>query len=207
MTRFISRREALGLAACASSVAVLAAYRRGELSLPSSGEGAAQASAVASDETAAASSVPAARRPRRLVIPTIDLAEPVRALGLTEDGEIEPPTGVVQWYTGSVAPGEVGIAVLAGHVSSPRPDVFQRLGGLGVDDHVRVTDASGEDLSFVVERTRRVDKQALTRDRSVWGEEDRRMLVLITCDDESGVSNGHYRGNTVVWAEMRETSR
>ncbi len=203
MTRLVSRREALGLGACASAVALLAAHRRGGPSLPSVEEEAAPArgSGSVGEASGQDASSPPSARPRGLVIPAIDLDEPVKALGLTEAGEIGPPSGDVQWYTGSVPPGETGIAVIAGHVSSPRPDVFRRLDELRVGDHVEVTDASGEELTFVVERTKDVDKQALTRDRSVWGEDSRRMLVLITCDDESGVSDGQYRGNTVVWTE------
>lgn len=139
------------------------------------------------------------RRPIRLALPAIGLDEPVRALGLAEGGDISPPSGVVQWYTGSVPPGATGIAVIAGHVSSPEPDVFHGLSGLSVGDRVRVTDTTGVHHGFVVERTARVGKQELTRDPSVWGRSERPVLVLITCDDDSAVERGHYSGNFVVW--------
>lgn len=197
MTRRVRRREALGLVACASTLTLLAVVRPGD-----QGDSITD---VRADGPAAVSrpgpvSVPAERLPVRVTAAAIGLDEPVRALGLSEAGDISPPVGVVQWYTGSVAPGERGVAVLAGHVSAPRPDVFRRLDELTVGARVRVDVGGGSLRTFVVERTARVDKQDLTRDRSVWGSSERRMLVLITCDDTSSVDRGSYRGNVVVWA-------
>lgn len=141
-------------------------------------------------------------QPTRLAIDAIDVDEPVQALGLTEAETIEPPPGVVQWYTGSVVPGQRGNSVIAGHVTSPDPDVFHHLAQLAPGDRVTVIDQADVRRSFDVETTERIDKLALTSDPRVWGETERRMLVLITCDKDSPVSGRHHRGNLVVWAVL-----
>lgn len=140
--------------------------------------------------------------PARLVIPAIRLDEPVVALGLNSEGQIVPPADTVQWYTGSPAPGDPGIAVIAGHVTNPDPDVFHRLPSLRVGDPVAVVDASGRRRTFRVYRTRQVDKKTLTTDPSVWGHTDQRVLALITCDPESSVQAQHLTGNFVAWAGL-----
>lgn len=211
MTGWVTRREAVGLTVGLSATALLAWWRPGDDQGATPGEvtGDPDRSAPtvlgqqrgADDEDAESpTGAPAAAHPTRLVIEAIDLDEPVRALGLTEAGEIAPPPGVVQWYTGSVAPGQQGNSVIAGHVTSPQPDVFHRLAELVTGARVAVTDRSGTRRIFEVEAMERIDKQVLTTDPRVWGETHRRMLVLITCDQDTPAINGHHSGNVVVWA-------
>ncbi|WP_431843348.1 class F sortase [Calidifontibacter indicus] len=177
-------------------------------SAASSSAGASGASGVSSapgssgSPRRASGSSDAGGAPARLVIPAIRLDEPVVALGLNSEGQIVPPADTVQWYTGSPAPGDPGVAVVAGHVTNPDPDVFHRLPSLRVGDPVAVVDASGRRRTFRVYRTRQVDKQTLTTDPSVWGHTDQRVLALITCDPESSVQAQHLTGNFVAWAGL-----
>lgn len=138
--------------------------------------------------------------PVQLRIPAIGLSQPIRPLGLSSRGQIVPPTGTVQWYDRSVAPGTPGMAVLAGHVTSPRPDVFYRLAELTTGDTVSVVDRAGIVRVFRVDRTARIDKQTLATDATVWGRFSDPRLVLITCDRDSDVVDRDYSGNFVAWA-------
>ncbi len=196
----VTRREVLALGASAACVGLLATWSPGA---DDERRAAAEIEKLAwpTPDPATRTAMADPRRPARLVISAIGLDEPVKALGLTTAGEIAPPPGVVQWFTGSVVPGAIGAAVLAAHVTSPEPDVFFRLGELAKGDTIEVTDADGVDRSFVVTRTAEVDKLDLTRDQSVWGKVAGPTLVLITCDTESGRRGAHLAGNVVVWAE------
>lgn len=143
----------------------------------------------------------AADQPTGLSMPTIGFDRPVEALGVNEDGEINPPRGVVQWYDKSVSPGRKGISVIAGHVFYRGPDVFSDLDKLSVGDVVSVKYGNGSSRKFRVYETESVDKRQLQTDARVWGEADKPILALITCDSGSRVVGSHHVDNLVVWAE------
>lgn len=139
-----------------------------------------------------------------LRIPGIGLDADLHAEGL-RDGRINPPAGTVMWFTGydRVAPGEVGTAVIAGHVvASGRADVFNRLSQVAVGDEVQVVGDDGVE-TFRVVRAGVVDKDELTVDQTVWGANSSvRRLAIITCDDAYGFrDDGHRVANYVVIAE------
>lgn len=192
----VTRREVLALAASAVCVGLVASWSPGD----EAAEKAAPPGTWSTPDPSASTEQADPRRPVRIRAADIDLDEPVEALGLTAAGEIAPPPGIVQWYTGSVVPGAAGASVIAGHVTSPKPDVFHRLGELSEGDVVEVVDADGADREFRVTRTAQIDKQALTHDQSVWGDVKDPTLVLITCDEDSPRKGRHLSGNVVVWA-------
>ena len=140
-----------------------------------------------------------------LVIPGIGLHKRLHAEGL-RGGKINPPAGTVMWFTGSnrVRPGQVGTAVIAGHVvSRGSGDAFARLADVGVGDRIRLTGTGGGVDTYRVVRAGVVDKDALTTDQAVWGSNSSvRRLAIITCDDARGFrSDGHRVANYVVIAE------
>ena len=65
-----------------------------------------------------------------------DVDVPVRAVGVTPDGQLEIPDETeVGWYRPGSSPGEAGATVLAGHVSWNRSDgPFLRLAELQAGD-------------------------------------------------------------------------
>lgn len=104
---------------------------------------------------------------------------------------------------GRVEPGEVGTAVVAGHVvSSGEDDVFAALPDVRVGQEVVITSGSVT-TTYVVKRAEVVTKAALTHDADVWGENSSgRRVVLIICDDELGFrKDGHRGANYVVVAD------
>ena len=157
-------------------------------------------SAPASSTSGRASSTPAL--PSRLSIPSISLDDPVVGLGLKSNGRLEPPAGKVQWYDATVVPGQVGISVIAGHVSWDGPDVFVRLKDVATGERYAITYADGHRENFEITRTETVAKTALQHRQDVWGKGGTdRVVVLVTCDDRSKLVGQHYENNFVVWSK------
>ncbi|WP_246632903.1 sortase domain-containing protein [Pseudonocardia nigra] len=105
--------------------------------------------------TAAPAPVLAHSAPVALHIPAIGVHTEVLPLGLRPDGTVEvPPLGAPQagWYENSPAPGELGPAVVLGHVDSARsgPGVFVDLPALLPGDVVTVARADGSTAAFRV---------------------------------------------------------
>ncbi|HUX71136.1 MAG TPA: class F sortase, partial [Cellulomonadaceae bacterium] len=87
------------------------------------------ASTVAPSPRASATSAAAhlsRSAPVRLQIPAIGVDSSLMALGLNSDGTMQvPPSGFpAGWYTGAPTPGEIGPAIIAGHVDWNGPAVF-----------------------------------------------------------------------------------
>ena len=85
-------------------------------------------------------------RPVYLSIPVIGVHTRLIRLGLTAQGTLQVPasTSVAGWYTGGPRPGQVGSAVIAGHIDSYLgPGVFFRLRLLRPGDRVYVRQAGG----------------------------------------------------------------
>lgn len=142
--------------------------------------------------------------PTRLTIPGIGVdSGDIVHLGLQDDGSIEVPKDAASpgWFAPGPAPGQLGPAVIAGHVDSKTgPGVFYRLGEVRRGDRVKVTREDGTVATFVVDRVATVEKDSFPT-RLVYGPTTRAELRLITCsgeyDDEAG-----YLSNTIVFAHL-----
>lgn len=144
--------------------------------------------------------------PAEIAISTAGISVPIDGRGLDEDGEIDPPQGEVMWFTGHdrVAPGQLGTAVVAGHVSYyGEPDVFADLASVHEGDRVTITYADGSTADFTIVSTHLVDKSELQQSDLVWGDQtDSRRLAIVTCDEALGFgTDGHRRANFVAIAE------
>jgi hypothetical protein len=90
--------------------------------------------------------------PVRLVIPTVGVATPLVRLGLEPDGAMQVPVdfATAGWFAGGPAPGQLGPAVIAGHVDSRTgPAVFYRLRDLRPGHTIMVERADGTDRGRV----------------------------------------------------------
>lgn len=145
---------------------------------------------------------PAGARPVGLWIPRIDVAAPMRGLGLQDDGSLEVPTAwdVAGWYEGAPRPGELGPGVIAGHVDSRTgPAVFHDLEEMARGDVVHVLYDEGSVVTFAALGSERVAKDAFPTAR-VYGNTDRPELRLITCGGDFDRSAGSYEDNVIVYA-------
>ncbi len=144
--------------------------------------------------------------PERLTIAAIGVDVDVMDLGLTPGGTLEVPPGAFPagWYDGSPTPGELGPAILAGHVSyDGTPGVFERLGEVAVGAEVAVLRQDGTTAIFTVTHTESYAKSAFPTS-TVYGDIDHPGLRLITCSGLDA-STGTYEDNTVVFAELSGT--
>ena len=140
--------------------------------------------------------------PVRLEIPAIGVSSSLVRLGLNADRTMQVPGDfqVAGWFTGAPQPGQLGPAVIAGHVDSRTgPAVFYRLRDLRPGDEVRVVRADHRVVRFRVDSLASYPKQALPDD-AVFGATTAPALRLITCAGTFDRSRHSYRDNLVVSA-------
>jgi hypothetical protein len=143
--------------------------------------------------------------PVAVTIPAIGVDSDLQRLGRDAQGAIEIPSAwsVAGWYAEGVRPGQVGPAVIIGHVDSTQgPAVFYRLRELGKGDEIKVTRADGSVATFVVDRLEQHAKTRFPTD-DVYLPTLEPTLRLVTCDGVFDRSTGHYRDNLVVFAALR----
>lgn len=139
--------------------------------------------------------------PSRLRVKAIGVDTALETLHLGADGELTPPRTNEQagWYADGTAPGDVGPAVLAGHVDSQQgPAVFFRLREIEAGDTIEVS-RGGRTVTFTVTSTAWYPKKAFPTDR-VYGPTPDRQLRLITCGGVFDRTLRSYRDNLVVYA-------
>jgi sortase (surface protein transpeptidase) len=140
--------------------------------------------------------------PLRLEIPAIGVSSPLVRLGFNPDGTMQVPGDfqVAGWFTGGPQPGQLGPAVIAGHVDSRTgPAVFYRLRDLRPGDQIRVVRADRLVVRFQVESLARYPKRSLP-DEAVYGATTAPALRLITCAGTFDRARHSYRDNLVVSA-------
>lgn len=169
---------------------------------PSSEPSGAGATTAPEDDEAPSNGVAPDADVAGVAMPKVDIDQDIKALGLSAAGEINPPPGTTMWYTDSAKPGEPGISVIAAHVLyNSQPDNFYNLVNSRAGDPVELTYSDGTVVEYKVTRTKASNKEDLQRDPEVWGDSDKPVLALITCDPASPVSGQHHEDNYVVFAE------
>ncbi len=146
--------------------------------------------------------------PVKLRIPAIGLVVSVSALGLNPNGTAQVPTDIQEpgWFHLGPSPGQVGSAVILGHVDSYQgPAVFFRLRYLRAGDHVEVTLADGVITRFVVTSVVMYSK-AHFPDQQVYGSHGYSALQLVTCGGSFDSQTGHYLSNVVVYSSLISTT-
>jgi hypothetical protein len=171
---------------------------------------------------ATASSAPTAIEapdPASITVPKIDAHSTLIPLGLDDTGALAvPPVEQpmqASWYAGmdpvfdgdEYDPGEVGPAVIAGHVDGVidgrkgQPGIFHRLSELVPGDEVLIERKDGVTLRFVVYAVERHAKDAFPSDR-VYAPTVEPELRLITCGGAFDRGSGHYVDNWVIFAKV-----
>ncbi|RZU30890.1 class F sortase [Blastococcus saxobsidens] len=142
--------------------------------------------------------------PVHLSIPAIGVDSGLMDLGLLDDGTLEvPPAGFpAGWYTGAPTPGELGPAIVAGHVDwEGAPGVFYELRSLVPGDEVVVTREDGRLAVFEVQRVEQFPKGEFPTEQ-VYGDLDHAGLRLITCGGSFDQAERSYEDNVVVFADL-----
>ncbi|MCF2529096.1 class F sortase [Yinghuangia soli] len=146
-----------------------------------------------------------AAQPVRVSVPAIGVDAPVIGLGLQGDGSVEVPSvadaAKAGWYRNGPTPGEIGPAVLIGHLDTSRgPAVFRKLPQLQPGTEVLVARADGSSARFRVRSLEQVPKSGFPTER-VYGDTDTAQLRLITCGGRIG-GDGHWTDNVIVYADL-----
>lgn len=145
--------------------------------------------------------------PVELRIPKLNLETEFEApLGLNEDRTIEVPETYtkVGWYENGATPGEIGPAVVLGHVDSfEGPAVFWPLGKLEEGDEIEVERADGTVAVFEVEYSERFDQDEFPTEL-VYGPTEKPTLRLVTCSGSFDKLAQKYSHNLVVFATLKE---
>lgn len=123
-------------------------------------------------------------------------------LGLEKDGSLETPPGPFPagWFTGAPTPGELGPAIIVGHVRYVRPGVFERLSDLRRGDPVEVSRKDGSTARFRVVKVQHFAKSGFPT-KKVYGNIDHPGLRLITCGGLDPDTN-RFAQNLVVFADL-----
>lgn len=169
--------------------------------------GSAPASAGSGTEGFQDPAAPAARSsatPVSVSIPAIGVQSDLEDLHRGSAGELDPPVDwdSAGWFSDGIVPGEVGPAVIAGHVDSPTSAaVFFRLDELVAGDEIHVAMSDGTTRTFTVDRSERAAKSAFPTS-DVYGTTPTAQLRLITCDGVFDTATGHYTDNLIVFADL-----
>ena len=152
----------------------------------------------------------------RVIVPSIGTDAPVVPEGATgpDGGALDVPTDVhvVGWWDGIwkspsgtvrekvAAPGQSGVALLAGHVDSAVQGhgVFYRLAKARPGAEVTVIDAHQKVTHWKVTRIQTVAKSALPA--ALFVDKGKPQLALVSCGGPFDSATGHYLDNVIAWA-------
>ena len=126
------------------------------------------------------------------------------SLGLNEDGTVEVPTGTAQpgWFRLGPTPGQIGSAVILGHVDSYLGEgVFFQLRTLAPGDQVDVGLTDGVVARFTVDSVAMYSKLDFPAQR-VYGSHGSSALQLVTCGGVFDHQTGSYLSNIVVYTSL-----
>jgi hypothetical protein len=175
--------------------------------------------------TGAATQVPGAVAPTpapKVVGPVMSRSEPIAIsipainlkssgmlhLGQTAQGSLQvPPPGPdynkVAWYRSSPTPGELGPAILVGHIDSAAEgiSVFFYIGDLHKGNLIHVTRADKSVAVFKVDDVKRFHKVDFPT-KLVYSNTDHAALRIITCGGAFDRDTGSYVDNTIVLASL-----
>jgi hypothetical protein len=172
-----------------------------------SASAAAPAAPASPAAPAAKTLVLAAATPTTLSIPSIGVTSDLIQLGLNPDhtAQVPPqtPKGEAGWLRVSPAPGQLGPAVILGHVDSKKygPGVFFRLGALKPGATITVARSDGTVAVFTLDRVVSYPKDHFPT-LDVYGNTDHAALRLITCGGRFNLSEHSYESNIVAYASL-----
>jgi hypothetical protein len=142
--------------------------------------------------------------PIHLSIPAIGVSARLTVLGLNSNGSPQVPSSwyVPGWYKLGPSPGQLGSAVILGHVDSVAgPAVFYQLSSVKVGNRVIVKLADGKTVHFAVIGLREYLKSKFP-DKYVYGPRPYSALQLVTCGGAFDTQTGHYLSSIVVFTKQ-----
>lgn len=146
-------------------------------------------------------------KPLQFSIQKITVDAPVDPVGVDETGKMLLPLQVdrVGWYEHGARPGEVGNAVMAGHLDSATGEggIFYNLWMLQPGDEMNILNENGEILTFIVTENNTYEFDKVPIDY-YFGKSDKKRLNLITCTGTWNFATQNYSHRMIVSAELKE---
>lgn len=143
--------------------------------------------------------------PKKLFIPSIAVETLVQEIGIDGSGRMGIPSNFtdVAWYKLGSRPGEIGSAVIDGHLDTAvdANAVFIRLNELKTGDEIDVVDKSGQKIVFRVTETEIYDDANAPLDKIFDRSGRSARLNLITCDGVWNQKVRNYDKRLVVYSE------
>jgi sortase (surface protein transpeptidase) len=192
-------RYAIAAGSILAAVIFFSTLAQATLFAPS--EGAATSTPAAISATAAPGDYPA-----RLRIPALGIDAKVQQAGLTASNAMGTPTNFIDvaWYKYGPVPGQLGSAVIDGHVDNglSLAGVFKHLGDIAIGDDVYVDTKEGRPLHFVVADIETYPYQDTPNDL-IFSRADQPRLNLITCEGTWVKGDKTYSERLVVYAVLQ----
>lgn len=161
--------------------------------------------AVPPSATSTAQTVSYAQEPARLRIPAVNINATVQDLGINALGNMQAPDNFVQvgWYKYGPAPGQVGSAVIDGHVDNGLglAGVFIHLDQIKVGDDVYVDTNASTTYEFVVTDIESYPYQNVPTDL-IFNQNDAARLNIITCEGTWVPGGDTYDHRLVVFTKL-----
>ncbi len=142
--------------------------------------------------------------PARLRIPSIGVDAKVEKVGQTKDGAMDVPKTIwdVAWYEPGAKPGELGSAVIDGHVDGPNTKaIFWDLKKLTPGQKIFVANGEGKELVFEVAEVETYPFDQAPLDK-IFVSNDDIYLNLITCTGTFDQRSANYDKRLVVYSKL-----
>ncbi len=149
--------------------------------------------------------LPPAEEPVTIRIPRIGIDAKIQQTGVNAKGNMGVPTNYtdVAWYKHGTIPGQIGSAVIDGHVDNglALAGVFKHLDEVQKGDDIFVDTKTGRELHFVVEEVVSYPYKAVPLDKLFSRTDDAR-LNLITCGGTWVKADKTYDRRLVVYTRL-----
>ncbi len=139
--------------------------------------------------------------PTRLRIPLLGIDAEVEQVGKTKDGAMDVPKSfwTVGWYKLGAKPGEIGNAVMAGHLDNPKgPSIFWDLKKLVPGSRIFISDNKGQEMVFEVYDNENYPFDSAPLEK-IFGTASNVQLNLITCGGVFDQKSQNYDRRLVVY--------
>ncbi len=157
------------------------------------------------DQLSFAQHIPPEEQPQTLKIPKLEISTDVQYVGINAKGNMGVPSNYsdVAWYKYGTVPGQIGSAVVDGHVDNGLglPGVFKRLSELEKGDDVYVVTKAGRTLHFVVLSKALYNYKEVPVDR-LFNAIDAAYLNLVTCEGSWIKNEKTYDQRLVVYTRL-----
>lgn len=143
--------------------------------------------------------------PTNLLIPSLNINANVQYVGINAKGNMGTPNNFtdVSWYKPGTVPGEIGSAVMAGHVDNglALSGVFKHLSDIKPGDEVFVVRKDGSRIRFKVDRVVAYNYKDVPT-ASIFGAADEAHLNLVTCSGDWLGDQKTYEQRLVVYTTL-----